>query len=150
MQWLYFKTLRLTKAVNSETAEERYWQLAILDTLADKFDVGILKNAIIDELFALDENSNAYPPSMRVVAYIYENTTETSSFRKLMVGWYVWRIDPVWYTTSDSRAFLADTPMFAADLAIAMSRKAEDPSLESPFCSQPSSYYENHSKILGD
>ena len=151
MQWLYFRSLSLTKDVCSESAEdERYWQLARLNTLADKFGVGSLKNAIIDEMFARNENQDAYLPSVPVVAYIYENTTNKSPLRKLFVAWFVWHIDYDWYTSSDIPETLEEVPMFAADLAIAMSLKMKDPSLESPFCSQPSSYYENHSKILGD
>lgn len=146
MQWLYFKSLSLTKAVCVGTSEERYLQLARLNTLADKFDIRLLSNAIINELFALKYSSKSWSPQKAVVAYIYENTTETSSLRKLMVGWFVWHIDPEWFTFSESLQFLANTPMFAADLAIAMSRKAADPSLRSPFSSKPSSYYEDRSK----
>ena len=146
MQWLYFKSLGLVKAVCSVTSNERYWQLARLNTLADKFDVGLLKNSIVDKLFASNTKHTLWPPQPPVVAYIYENTTETSSLRKLMVGWYGWHIKQEWYTSSDTPATLAGIPRFAADLAIAMSRKVEDPTLRSPFCSQPSSYYEDCSK----
>ena len=149
LQWLYSKSFGLTKAVSLETSNERYWQLARLNTLADKFDVGLLKNSIIDKLFASNTKHTLWPPQPPVVAYIYENTTEQSSLRVLMVGWYVWHIDQGWYTFSDTPATLAGIPMFAAELAIAMSRKVEDPSLESPFCSQPSSYYEDCSKKSG-
>ena len=150
MQWLYFKSSGLIKAVCSETSNERYWQLARLNTLADKFDVRLLNNAIIDDLFTLNVASEAVPPQLPVIAYIYENTTEKSSLRELMVGWYVWHIDEGWYTWRDTRALLAEIPMFAADLAIAMSRKAQDSSLKSPFESKPSSYYQDPPKNSGD
>ncbi len=146
VQWLYFKSLGLTKAVCSETSAERYWQLARLNTLADKFDVGLLKNSIIDELFVLYSTPDASPPQPPVIAYIYENTTETASLRKLIVGWYAWHIDYNWYTASDTPAVLENIPRFAADLAIATKRRVQNPSSQSTFCSAPSKYYENHSR----
>ena len=149
-QWLYSRSFSLTDDVSFESADERYWQLARLNTLADKFDIGLLKNSIIDELFATRRTPEVWPPQPPVIAYIYENTTETSSLRKLMVGWYVWQIDPAWYTSSDTPAILEHIPMFAADVAIAMSRKAEDPNLKNPFCSKPSTYYEDGSKSSED
>ena len=147
---MYFRSLGLTEVTSLDTSEECYWQLARLYTLADKFDVRLLKESIIDELFAIGSKPELWPPQPDVVTYIYENTTEQSPLRELMVGWYVWHIDQDWYTLSGSRAFLADTPMFAADVAIAMSRKAEDPSLKSPISSEPFSYYEDRAKSLGD
>ena len=147
MQWLYYNSLGLTKGVCSETWNERYWQLARLNTFADKFDVGLLKNSIIDELFALAPKSDAIPPQPSVIAYIYENTTQTSSLRKLIVAWYAWHINRNWYTTSGALACLENTPTFAADLAIALSQRVHDPNLKNPFlCSESSSYYEDDSK----
>ena len=143
MQWLYFNSLGLTKGVYSDTWGKRYWQLARLNTLADKFDVGLLKNSIIDELFALQITPGARPPQPPVIGYIYENTTETSSLRKLIVGWYAWHIKFDWYTASGTPACLEGTPMFATDLAIAMSQRVQDPNLKSPFWSKPSSHYEH-------
>ena len=142
MQWLYFKSIALAKGVCRETRDARYWQLARLNTLADKFDVGLLKNSIIDELFALKRQTSS-PPQPPVVAYIYENTTQTSSLRKLIVGWYVWHIKYDWYTASGTPACLEGTPTFATDLAIAMSQRVQDPNLKSPFWSKPSSHYEH-------
>ena len=148
MHWLYCRSLGLTKAVCSKTANEHYWQLARLNTLADKFDVGLLKNSIIDELFAM-QMTNVRPPQSPVIGYIYENTPETSSLRKLLVGWYAWHINFDWYTTSGAQASLGKSPMFAADLAIAMSQRVLDPNLKSPFSSEPSSYYEDAPKRCG-
>ena len=143
MQWLYFNSLGLTKGVCSDTWDKRYWQLARLNTLADKFDVRLLKNAIIDELFALRMTPGVRSPQPPVVGYIYENTTETSSLRKLIVVWYAWHIKHTWYTSSSAPACFANIPMFAADLAIALSQRVQDPNLKSPLRSDPSSYYED-------
>ena len=148
MQWLYFRSLGLTKGVSVETWDERYWQLARLNTLADKFNVGLLKNAIIDELFALRKIA-PMPPQSPVIGYIYENTTRASSLRKLIVGWYAWHINFTWYTSSSAPECFEDTPTFAADLAIALSQRVHDSNVRSPFCSEPSSYYEGDQKKRG-
>ena len=145
MQWLYFESLDLTKGACLETWHECCWQLARLNTFADKFDVGLLKNSIIDELFALRMTAGRAPQPL-VVAHIYDNTTETSSLRKLIVGWYAWHVKYDWYTLSGTPAILEDIPKFAADLAIAMRRRVQDPNLKSPFSSEPSSYYEDAPK----
>ena len=149
MQWLYLRSLSLTEAVCSDTWHEHYWQLAKLHTLADKFDIVLLKNSIIDDWFALARTPEVWGPHTSVVAYIYENTTETSSLRTLIVGWYAWHVKYEWYTFSDTPAILEDIPRFAADLVIAMSRRVQDPNLESPFSSEPSSYYEDAPKRCG-
>ena len=150
MQWLYFKSLGLTKGISPETCEERYWQLANMNTLADKFDVGLLKNSIIDEFFAESKQPDSWIPGPLAIGYIYENTTESSSLRKLMVDIYVWQTNYEFHTRRDVRAGLEIIPTFAADFAIALSRRVQDPSLESPFDSDPSSYYEYRSKASGD
>lgn len=150
MQWLYCEYLSLTKAVCLETSNECYWQLARLNTLADKFDVGLLRNLIIDELFAISTAPKVWPPQPPVIAYIYENTTDKSSVRKLFVAWFVWHIDLEWFTCNDTAEALEEIPMFAADLAIAMGRRVKDPSLKNPFCSDPSSCYEDHSGKSGN
>lgn len=149
MQWLCFKSLGLTKGVSAETWDERYWQLARLNTFADKFDIGLLKNSIVDELFALQSTPDTSPPQLPVVGYIYENTTETSSLRKVIVGWYAWHINFDWYTRSSTPAILEDIPKFVADLATAMSQRVQHPSLNSPFCSDPCSYYEDRLTTSG-
>ena len=150
MQWLYSKSLGLTKGVSLETWDERHWQLVRLNTFADKFDVDLLKNSIIDEMFMGSNQLDSCLPDPPMIEYIYENTTAKSSLRKLIVEIYVWQIDYDWYTRSDSRAALDVIPTFVTDLAIAMSRRVQDPSLESPFDSDPSSYYEYRSKASGD
>ena len=132
------------------TWDERSWQLVRLNTFADKFDVEVLKNSIIDEFFMGSKQLDGWSPETPVIAYIYENTTEPSSLRKLIVDWYVWQIDHDWYTDSGTRAALDMIPTFVTDLAIAMSRRVHNPSLKNPFNSDPSSYYEDHSTTSGD
>ena len=44
LKWLYTRKLELTVPVSIETSHECYMQLAQLNTLADKYDVYLLKN----------------------------------------------------------------------------------------------------------
>ncbi len=82
--WLYSAKIQLTSPVSSEAATERYWQLAKLNTLADKYDIVHLKNSIIDELYELRKSSRV--PRPQVIQYVYSNTTQQSPFRKLLVA----------------------------------------------------------------
>ena len=120
IQWLYTREFKLTVPVSSETSEECYMQLAELNTLADKYDIYLLKNRIVDELFDLTKSPrNIKPPQLSVVAYVYDNTTEGSSFRKLMVAWYAHRIDFAWYDKGINGDQLANVSQdFAIDLAM--------------------------------
>ena len=53
IQWLYTKRLDLTFPVSKETSNKCYMPLAKVNTLAEKFDICLLRNVIVDELFSL-------------------------------------------------------------------------------------------------
>lgn len=94
IQWLYSKQYELAKWSFGDkkiTANTRFWQLAKLNTLADKYNIIGLTNDIVDQLYIM--RSKGVPPQLPVAAYIYGNTTENSSFRKLLIAWYSWEID---------------------------------------------------------
>lgn len=139
--WLYTKDLGLPKPVTKETASQWYWQLAKLNTLADKYEMTTLGNIIVDELFELHGKDN-FPPQMDVITYVYENTTEKSSFRKLMVAWCVWRIDYKWYKKASTRDVILELPEFAADLAIALALRAGFTTEKDPLTGSSSDYHE--------
>lgn len=142
IQWLYSKQYELAKWSCEDvktTAKMRYWQLAKLNTLADKFNIIGLSNNIIDQLYIL--RSKNYTPSLEVAAYVYDNTTENSSFRKLLVAWYAWEIKMEWYQDPSAREFLLKVPEMAVDLAIAFGIKASDPAQKRPFKCDKSTYY---------
>lgn len=61
VQRLDSKQLDLTKPVSKESCDEYFWQLAKLDTLADKYDTGSLEHRIVDELF--DQGDVRRPPN---------------------------------------------------------------------------------------
>jgi len=122
LQWLYTRQLRLSDAILEATSNDCCWELARLNTLADKYDIVALKNIIVDKLFKLysvaESFSDAEPPKLSVVAYIYNNTARTSAFRKIMVAWYTWGTCMTFYHELTAGQRLAQVPEFAADLAV--------------------------------
>lgn len=148
ISWLYTKNLELTKPVSNETSEECYMQLAKLNTLADKYDMYLLKNHIVDELFDLTKPPRGHkPPQAPVIAYVYNNTTEGSTFRKLMVAWYAYRIDPTWYERDATKDDLAEVSQdFSIDLVMALGARTKHPQRKSLFIQPSSTYHEKPPK----
>lgn len=149
VQWLYTRKFELTVSISIETSAECYLQLAKLNTLADKYDIYLLKNHIVDELFDLTKHlaRNVKPPQMPVISYVYNNTTEGSSFRKLMVAWYAYGIDFEWYAKDATKSVIAGVSQeFAIDLVIALAARISDPGQKSPFTGPSSAYHETPPK----
>lgn len=148
IQWLYTRKFELTFPVSSETSGECFMQLAKLNTLADKYDIYLLKNQIVDELFDLTKPPrNFEPPQISVTKYVYDNTTEGSSFRKLLVAWYVYFIDLEWYDGKHTKAWLATVSQeFAIDLVVALGVRQKYPERPSPFTLPSPVYHEEPPK----
>ncbi len=148
IQWLYTRNFELTVPISVETSEECWFQLAKLNTLADKFDIYHLKNQIVDELFDLAKPPRKIkPPQIPAVAYVYKNTTEGSSFRKLMVAWCTYHIDLAWYDKESTGDSLAEVSQdFAIDLAMALGARLKYPDRKSPFTQSSSAYHETPPK----
>lgn len=147
-QWLYTKQYELATWDPDDipiTANTRYWQLAKLNTLADKYNLIGLSNDIVDQLYII--HSKDVPPQLPVVTYVYENTTKNSAFRKLLIAWYSWEIDMNWYQDANARESLLEVPEFAVDLAIAFGTKAELPAQKNPFLCDKSMYYQQPEKV---
>ena len=130
--------------VSDNTCDERYWKLAKLNTVDDKYDMRLLKNRMMNEMFKI-KRSDMEPrvPSLPVIKYIYENTTQNASLRKLMVAWYAWHISFDWYGLEGTPMFLASVPDFVADLAVALGVKYGYPDQTPPFDLEISSLYED-------
>lgn len=148
VQWLYTRKFELTVPISLETSNECYLQLAKLNTLADKYDICLLKNHIFDELFGLEKPPRyVEPPQIPVIVYVYNNTTEGSSFRKLMVAWYAHGIDLEWYAKDATKSVIAGVSQeFAIDLVIALAARISDPGQKSPFSRPSSAYHETPSE----
>ena len=152
ISWLYTKVFELTVPVSNETSEECYMQLAKLNTLADKYDIYSLKNQIIDELFKLTKKPRyIMPPQTPIVEYVYNNTTNGSSFRKLMVAWYAFKIDLGWYDLETTRDELAEISQdFAIDLVMELGARHAHPDRNSPFKLPASVFYETPPEKVDD
>ncbi len=144
IHWLYTKKLDLTVPIDRETSAKCYMQLAKLNTLADKYDIYLLKNDIVDELFDLTKApKNVKAPQISVIKYIYDNTTLGSSFRKLMVAWCAYLIDFKWYDTEEAKHHLTRVSQdFAVDLAIELGARHNHPDRKSPFALPSSTFHE--------
>lgn len=148
--WLYTKRLDLTAPVSAETSNECYMQLAKLNTLAEKYDIPLLKNDIVDELFNLKKTSkNTEPPQISVVKHVYDNTPARSSFRKLMVAWYTYHINYTWYEEDEGREKLAIVSQdFAIDLALSLGMIQKYPDRKSPFTLPKEKFHETAARVI--
>ena len=62
IQWLYTGKIEAVTPVSDDTSDKCYWQLAKLNTLADKYSLISLKNGIIDLLFEMQKPSKSIKP----------------------------------------------------------------------------------------
>lgn len=139
VQWLYRSSYDLSSFETEKDANQRYFELARLNTLADKYDIPHLTNSIVDRIWdanpkSRSRGSNFYPPRVSLVTYVYENTTGKSSFRKLMVAWYAWELPLHWYDVDETKEALTDVSHeFALDLVVALAQRLQFPDRTSPF-----------------
>ena len=139
IQWLYTKKFDLVDPVCGDTSSEHFMQLAQLNTLAEKYDIYLLKNDIVDALFKYVNSCQSFFFTIRVMKYLYKNTTSASTFRKLMIALHVYEIDPKWYENEAIRDdFATISQDFAIELTMALGARLAHPDRESPF-EQPSS-----------
>ena len=135
IQFLYTTNYELSPSPTVEQAVERHWQLAKLYVLADKYDFLQLKNDVIGKLYHRKQwglERDVCPPPVPVVSYVCENTSEHSSFRKLLVSWLVWFANAQYFTHTNTRERLCMDAALAADLAIGLSGRLEQRS-QNPF-----------------
>ena len=120
VKWLYGK--RLSDPEPRRSWEVNYHYLARLDVLADKYDIAGIRNEIIDAVFEC-EAKKTDPFSEETVAFVYANSTSSSSLRKLSAGAFAWHIDMEYYLDEKTSSWLHEQPDFAVDLAIALGRR---------------------------
>lgn len=151
VQWLYSKTYQLSRFdLDEENANDRFHELAELNTLADKYNISELTNDIIDRMWEpwnsfgnhMLPSSLLFCPRISLVAYVYDNTSEKSSFRQLMVAWYAWETPPTWYDHPKTREALNDISQdFAVDLAMALGQRIAFEDRTSPFALPKQVFY---------
>lgn len=91
--------------------------------LADKYDIPVLKNSIIEILFdavktGSDKAVRLRIPKLRDMEHIYANTGRGSTLRKFVTACNVWFVSRQWYTWDVGSNWLHANPEIAADLAI--------------------------------
>lgn len=156
VQWLYTKEFDLTVPVSEGTSAECYLQLAKLNTLAEKYDIYLLRNHIVDKLFDLRNPSKVQTmkflsPPIPAIKHVYDNTTERSSFRKLIVAWHAYHIGFEWYDKETTRDVLAKlSPDFAIDLAMELGARQKHPDRRSPFTLPKETFYEEPPKVADE
>ena len=120
VKWLYGK--RLSDPEPRRSWEIDYEYLAELDVLADKYDITGIRNEIIDAIFEC-QAKKVQPPSHETIAFVYSNSTSSSTLRRLLAGLYAWHIDMKYYLDEDFSSWVHQQPDFAADLAIAVGKR---------------------------
>lgn len=141
IQWMYSGEYGLSGGFETHAeADERYNQLARLYILADKLQVPRLKNDVVNKFFEVKVKARCVP-RCSTVSYIFKNSLNSSLLRKLMVDWYAWDVDLVWYGKDGIAQNLSKCPEFAAGLTIALAMRLVDLSRPSPL-DEPKTYHE--------
>ena len=122
VQWLYRGEYQIPDGKVESEAEEFHLGLARLSTLADKYDMPALVGSVTDKMVTYYSKDPRYPPQKPVIVYTYENSSSSSTFRKILVSWHAYHINKEWYDFQTTKDFLCEQPKFAADLAIELGR----------------------------
>lgn len=91
-RWLY------TESLWSESDDEYSWPdvdlLVELYVFADMAQVSPLMNQTLDTVQEISDLKKELPSSS-LMAYAWDNTTETSQLRRLLIDWVVWKVEIV-------------------------------------------------------
>ena len=142
VQWLYTKRYQLGDCRPEENLHARYWQLARLNVLADKYDIVTLRNDIVLNFFKLYTILEVprLQPSTDLVEYVYTNSSKRCALRDLLAAIYCWKVKYTWYIEVGVKDKLNSIPAFGGDIAIAMARRLLGK--EDPFKGRASAYFE--------
>lgn len=131
LQWIYFRTYEIPPFDSARRdARASYMKLARLYVSADKFQMTALKNEVIDRWYGISHE--AWLADKEAVDYVYENTSATSTLRRLVVADYVWRRRANWYGSEKADLQFRERSDLATDVLIAMVQKNEEEE-ENPF-----------------
>lgn len=164
VRWVYTKKLDLPNPGTDEAHDERYLQLCKLYVLTDKYRMMGMKNYIIDRIFMMLPKQPPRqspiskpsfkpllkPPSAHVMLYIYKNTTNDCTLRKLLVAWFVSIIKCLRLSPQDrAHNFLCTLPEFSADLVIAMTNKISRSTEKDPMKGDSSAFHDKNPEEKG-
>jgi hypothetical protein len=100
VHWLYTQKVDLAQIEDSQVNMSASDLLICLWILADKLIIGSLQNAVIHELERLSIESNGV--NVASLKYVYENTTQDSKLRQLLLYQCASRFDASAFTESAS------------------------------------------------
>ncbi|KAK0515912.1 hypothetical protein JMJ35_001946 [Cladonia borealis] len=143
VQWLYTKCYEVDDSDSEEHLRARYWQLARLNALADKYDIVTLRNDIVDKFFAIFSAPKAgYNrfPKLELIKYVYTNSSKRCALRDLLAALYCWQASYKWYDKVVAKDHLDSIPGLAVDIVIAMAQKLSGKG--DPFEGKASVYHE--------
>ena len=149
VQWLYTKECEITPAEQCKTPEDRPLQLVQIYILADKYGISPLNDYIMDLLlkeFDLDRRISylSSRPNVCTLRLTYQNTIPGSCLRKLFAAFFVWHMPgTIWAEIPEYKEVLADTPEFAADLAIEFGLRTSQTFSRSPLEYSRHRFYKN-------
>lgn len=150
-QWMYTKACNLPDPCDKENrgSEPYFMRVAKVYAAAEKYDIVMLKNALVDSIFsAAQVQPRLRRPTLRVIGYIYNTTPPRSPLRKLMVAWQTWHAfnSSIWFEQETTPARLAELPEFAADFLCSMGLRQYGNVKSSPFGGKSDVYHEQMGK----
>ena len=95
VQWVYTERYELADVRLEEHLHARFWQLARLNALADKYDIVALRNRIVSNFFVLFKSDKVprLQPPIELVEYVYTNSSKRCALRDLLAAVFCWKID---------------------------------------------------------
>ena len=132
IEWVYTKSFSLASNDTNEELDVHYLTLARIFILADKLQVLSLKNKAILIMFQSAQNAK-WLPGCDVLKYIYDKTQEKCGLRRLVVAFYVWKVDYKWYDQDNCVGDLLTMRDFPAELALALAQRISQSERSNPF-----------------
>ncbi|CAF9937485.1 MAG: hypothetical protein HETSPECPRED_000551 [Heterodermia speciosa] len=153
IHWVYFGCYPVDSKSTTKSSDQQKGSLdaslmpfATLYVAADKYGIIELKNHVIHQLFdiAIQGKFSMATLNVKLIGYIYENTTPGSTLRSLLVKWHVW-LAPYYFKGPWTEKEVCDHADFAADVLVQFAARVQGRS--NPFESRR---YRFHEKLEGE
>jgi len=132
VQWIYYGP---RDTLSPLAPDEAFMILAKLQVFADDWNVPRLKNDIIWQLFMLRREKRC--PTMSVVEFAFRSMAASSTFRSILVDWFVWPLDSADSANLVTVDTLEKVPRFACEVVV----KYQGKSSQDPFMKGPDGLY---------
>ncbi|KAL8853453.1 MAG: hypothetical protein Q9221_001770 [Calogaya cf. arnoldii] len=129
LQWVYERDVGIPLEGEKGVLKARMREHFVVFILADKYDVPILKNDIMEILFdAVKSGTDAARRCMRIpelsdMVHVFANTARGSTLRKFVTACETWFSGFRYYTCDVGSNWLYKNPEVATDLAIAFASR---------------------------